>query len=184
MRDWSVPEPPANGALMLIDFQSDFLDDAGRMPVARNHVEPALSAAASAARLYKQHGQPVVAIGNQFRRRDYVMNLLRGYAALEGSPGARWDPRLPLDDIAFFAKWETSAFCNPDLATWLTSRRIGTLVMCGLMARACVSATATEAMKRGFTVILFEPAIACASDRSRARALKQLERKGARLSGS
>ena len=111
MRDWSVPEPPANGALMLIDFQSDFLDDAGRMPVARNHVEAALSAAASAARLYKQHGQPVVAIGNQFRRRDYVMNLLRGYAALEGSPGAggthayrsTTSPSLPNGRRAHFA---------------------------------------------------------------------------------
>jgi nicotinamidase-related amidase len=166
---------------MLIDFQSDFLDDDGRMPVARNHVEPAIGAAAAATRLYQERGQPVLAIGNQFRRRDYMMNLLRRYAALEGSPGAQWDSRLPLDEITFFAKWETSAFCNPELATWLTNRSIRTLVICGLMARACVSATATEAMQRGFKVILFGPAIACASDRSRARALKRLERKGARL---
>ena len=28
-------EPPADAALLLIDFQADFLDDDGRMPVAR-----------------------------------------------------------------------------------------------------------------------------------------------------
>ena len=178
-----IPEPPANSALMLIDFQSDFLDNDGRMPVSRNHVAPAIAAAAEASEVFRRTGRPIIAVGNEFRSTDYVMNLLRRFAALAGSPGARWDRRVPLDGASFFPKWAASAFCNPKLEPWLNERGIGTLVITGLMARACVTATAKGAMRRGFQVTLLEPAIACASDSSRARALARLERNGASILG-
>jgi len=181
MTDWTISEPPDNGALMLLDFQADFLDDNGRMPVCRSHVEPAIAAAAAAIRIFRERGRPIIAIRNEFRRRDLVMNLLRRYAAVAGSPGARWDPRLPLEGATSFAKWAASAFCNPELEPWLKEHGIGTLVICGLMARACVTATASEAIQRGFRVFLFGPAIACVSERTRARALARLERRGAAL---
>jgi len=82
---------------MLIDFQSDFLDDDGRMPVSRNHVAPAIAAAAEASEVFRRTGRPIIAVGNEFRSTDYVMNLLRRFAALAGWPGARWDRRVPLD---------------------------------------------------------------------------------------
>ena len=171
--------PPADGALMLIDFQADFLNDGGRMPVARAHVAPTLAAAAVALDLFRRHGRPVIAVGNEFRRGDIVMNLIRRYASIEGAPGARWDDRLPLDGVRYFPKWGGSAFGNPELEPWLKGQGIGTLVIGGLMARACVTVTAKDAMARGFRVMLIEPAIACASDRSRTRALARLERRGA-----
>ncbi len=86
---------------------------------------------------------------------------------------------MPLDGAKYFPKWGGSAFGNPELEPWLTANRIGALVVGGLMARACVTATTTEAIARGFRVMLIEPAIACVSDRSRERALARLERKGA-----
>lgn len=86
----AISEPPDDGALMLIDFQADFLDDDGRMPVARAHVAPMIAASADAVALFKQCGRPVVAVGNEFRRSDVVMNMLRRYASVEGTPGARW----------------------------------------------------------------------------------------------
>ena len=58
---------------------------------------------------------------------------------------------------------------------------IGTLVVSGLMARACVTATIGAALERGIRVMLLEPAIACVSDRSRRCALAQLELKGAQI---
>ena len=174
-----IPEPPADAALMLIDLQADFLDDDGRMPVARAHVAPMIAAAADAAALFKRCGRPVVAVGNEFRRSDVVMNFLRRYASVEGSPGARWDGRVPLDGAKYFPKWGGSAFGNPELEPWLRAQSVSTLVIGGLMARACVTATTKAAIERGFRVMLIEPAIACVSDRSRERALARLERKGA-----
>ena len=175
----ALPEPPADSALMLIDFQADFLNDEGRMPVARTHVAPAVAAAAEAVDLFKRHGRPVVAVGNEFRRSDIVMNILRRYASVEGSPGARWDGRVPIDCAKYFPKWGGSAFGNPELEPWLRAQGVGTLVIGGLMARACVTATAKSAKALGFRVMLIEPAIACVSDRSRDHALVRLERKGA-----
>ncbi len=176
-----ILEPPADSALMLIDFQADFLDDDGRMPVARAHVVPMIAAAADAVELFKQRGRPVVAIGNEFRRSDIVMNFLRRHASVEGSPGARWDERIPLDGAKYFPKWGGSAFGNPELEPWLRAQNVRTLVVAGLMARACVTATTKAALERGFRVVLLEPAIACVSERSRTRALERLELKGAQI---
>jgi nicotinamidase-related amidase len=174
-----MPEPPADSALMLIDFQADFLDDDGRMPVARAHVAPMIATAADAVELFRQCGRPVVAVGNEYRRGDVVMNILRRYASVEGSAGARWDERVPLDGAKYFPKWGGSAFGNPELEPWLRANGVGALVLTGLMARARVTATTKAAIERGFRVMLIEPAIACASNRSRERALARLKRKGA-----
>jgi nicotinamidase-related amidase len=179
MNELQMPDLPPDAALMLIDLQADFLDDYGRMPVAREHVGPTIAAAQNAVALFKRRGLPIVAIGNEFAPGDVVMNLLRRYASLKGSPGARWDPRIPLDGLAYFPKWSGSAFVNKNLEPWLRAKGVRTLVICGLMARACVTATTKAALARGFQVMLFEPAVACVSDRSRERALARLKQWGA-----
>ena len=58
---------PVRRALLLIDFQRDFLEPSGRLPIARNHVAPVPSAAARAIDEAKAAGDLVVAIGNEFR---------------------------------------------------------------------------------------------------------------------
>ena len=171
----------ANTALLLIDFQSDFLDDVGRMPVARNQVSPVLEAAGKAVVAARAKGQLIVAIGNEFRRADWLMNIIRRRAAIEGEPGTRWDPRLPIEDGVYLPKWSSSAFTNPALVGLLKQHDIQTLLLTGLFARACVSATAKDALKAGFEVQIIGNAIACASDKSRATALSRLLRAGAQI---
>lgn len=174
--------PAADSALLLIDFQRDFLEPAGRLPVRMAQVDPVLAAARMAIERYRQAGRPVIAIGNEFRPGDRLMNLLRRHASIAGSDGAQWDPRLPLaKDAPYFAKWATGAFVNPALEPWLRDQGIGTLALAGLKAGACISATARQAMARGFRVELLGDAIACDSDGSRRRALARLERRGAVL---
>lgn len=175
------PTPALDSALVLLDFQFDFLDDAGRMPVARDHVQPTLDGARRAIERFRAHGRPVVAIGNEFKRGDAVMNLLRRYASMERSKGARWDERIPLAGMTYFPKWASSAFVNPEFERWLRREGVKEIVLGGMFASACVMATAKAALKRGFQVRLLGPAIACSNDRSKARALWRLERAGARL---
>jgi nicotinamidase-related amidase len=165
-------------ALMLIDFQIDFLADYGRMPVARNQVSPVIAATRIALELARKAADPIIAIGNEFRRSDYLMNLLRRGASIEGSSGSRWDERLPLDGIEYLPKWATSAFVNPALGDWLERNRVSALTLTGLKAGACISVTAREAVRRGFQVRIFYDAVACGSDCSRAAALAKLERHG------
>lgn len=171
----------AKRALLLIDFQDDFLGPKGRMPVCRDHVGPALAAARRAVAQARRRGDAILAIGNEFKPDDHLMNLLRRRASIAGSTGARWSPALPLEGIPYLAKWATSAFVNPDLDAWLRDNGIKTLSLTGLKAGACISETAKEALARGYEVDLIAEAIACDSDESRRRALARLERRGARV---
>ena len=124
------------------------------MPVARAHVQPTLDGARRAIDHFRAHSRPVVAIGNEFKRGDAVMNLLRRYASMEGSKGARWDERIPLDGLPYFPKWASSAFVNPEFEAWLRREGVKEIVLGGMFASACVTATAKDALKRGFRVRL------------------------------
>jgi len=168
-------------ALILIDFQNDFLDERGRMPVARAQVAPALAAAATAMAAARGRGDLIVAVGNEFRPNDWLMNFLRRRAAIAGSFGAAWCESLPLEGMIYFPKWAGSAFVNPDFEACLKRHDIAWLTLTGVFARACVSATARDALARGYAVDLLAAAIACASDASRRRALARLVKRGARL---
>ena len=167
--------------LMLIDFQRDFLEPGGKMPVARNQMVPVIGAAASAIAQARHAGSPIVAVGNAFRPQDRLMNLLRRHASIAGTRGADWDERLPIEGITYFDKWQTSAFVNTAVRTWLNDHNIKTITLAGLFAKACVSATARAAMAEGFEVQILTGAVACSSDRSRAKALHRLARRGATL---
>jgi nicotinamidase-related amidase len=168
-------------ALLLIDFQRDFVEPTGRMPAAQNQIPATLAAASSALARAKRNGDLIVAIGNEYRPRDYLMNLLRRRAAIAGSDGARWSDRLEVDGAQYFPKWADSAFVNPELDIWLRAHGLATLVLCGLMARACVTATAKDALTRGYNVHILADAVACYSDASRSRALARLKARGAHV---
>jgi nicotinamidase-related amidase len=171
-------------ALLLIDFQHDFLDDDGRMPVDRGQVEPVVEAAVAAIEQAEAADDLIIRIGNEFRPSDFIGNMFRHHAALGGSPGSAWDPRVDVADSVYLSKWKGSAFCNPALPRLLEESHVGTVRIAGLYARACVTATARAAKAHGLVVILLSDAIACKSDRSRSAALDRLARRGMQLARS
>ena len=163
-------------ALLLIDFQYDFLADDGRMPVARNQVEPVLVAVRTAVARARAHRDLIVRVGNEFKPNDIIGNLFRRHAAIAGRVGARWDPRFDVDGSTYVSKWKSDAFCNPALKGVLDDHEIERLVVAGLFARACITSTVKSAKDRGYEVVLLEDAIACRSDASRQAAISRLER--------
>ena len=166
------------GALLLIDFQYDFLADDGRMPVARSQVDPVLATVRTAVGRAQAHGDLIVRVGNEFKPNDFIGNLLRRHAAIAGSAGARWDSRFDVEGSTYVSKWKTDAFCNPSLQRALDDHKIERLVIAGLFTRACITATAKSAKTRGFDVSLLEDGTACKSDASRKAAIHRLERIG------
>jgi nicotinamidase-related amidase len=169
--------------LLLIDFQRDFLRNDGRMPVAAVQREPVVAAANRAAAAAKARGDAVIAIGNEFRRGDWV-NLFRRFAALAGSEGASWDKRVAIAGAPYFPKWRGSAFCNPDLAVCLRGLGVEEIALAGVFAGGCVSATARDALARGYRVAVLSDAVADRSDAARSRALKQLKHAGATIAAT
>jgi len=168
-------------ALLLIDFQDDFLADDGRMPVARDQVEPVLAATRAAIAQAQARGDLIIEIGNEFRAHDLVGNLIRRGAAVAGSPGTRWDPRFAASGAVYLAKWKSDAFCNPALEKLLREHRIQDVIVAGLYARACVAATTRAALARGFQAHVLGDAVACRSDTSRKAALGRMGRRGAQI---
>jgi nicotinamidase-related amidase len=179
-----LDRPCGGRALLLIDFQHDFLADDGRMPVASHHVAEALAAAGTCVATATRAGAMVIKIGNEFKRTDLVRNLLRRNAAIEGSDGAGWDPRVDAPSAIYVPKWRGDAFCNPQLRAALTDAGVTDVAIAGLFAKACVTATARTAIASGFGVQLVADAIACRTDASRSSALAALSGLGARIVSS
>ena len=165
-------------ALLLIDFQEDFLAPTGRMPVDQGQVQPAIHAAQHAIEEARRNGDLIVKIGNEFRPSDVIGNVFRHRAAVRGSPGAAWDDRIDPPGATYLPKWKSDAFCNPDLATLLEEAHVGQIRLAGLYAKACVSATAKAAQKRGLSVQVIGEATACSSAKSRQNALDKLRGAG------
>jgi nicotinamidase-related amidase len=175
----STSEVIPHRALLLVDFQVDFLSDRGRLPVDRSQVESVAASTRRAIDDAQRQGDLIVKIGNEFRRTALVMNALRRFAALADSPGAKWDPRFEVTGAPYLPKRTSDAFCNPDLDALLNEHHISDIALAGLKANACITATARSALSRGYRLELLTDAIACGSDRSRERALDRLERAGA-----
>jgi nicotinamidase-related amidase len=165
-------------ALLLIDFQEDFLAPGGRMPVQQSQVQPALEAARRMVDEALVKDDLIVKIGNEFRQSDVIGNLFRHHAAMKGSVGAAWDCRIDPPEATYVPKWKSDAFCNPDLMELLEEERVGQVRLTGLYAKACVTATAKGARKRGLSVAVIGGATACSSDESRRVALDKLRRIG------
>ena len=162
-QDLTTAEGPGRRALILLDFQRDFLADDGRMPVARHHVAPVLAAARRAADQARLSRDLIVKVGNEFRRRDLLGNLVRCRAAVAGSAGTAWDDRIDLGGALYVPKSAASAFTNPALGAVLDAHSVRYVTIAGLFASGCVRARAEAALRRGLVVEVLGDAVACSS---------------------
>ncbi|KAJ3008444.1 UNVERIFIED_CONTAM: hypothetical protein HDU68_003110 [Siphonaria sp. JEL0065] len=146
-------------ALLLIDFQKDFLCTGGKMLVLESQIEPAIQTTIKAQQLFLERGLPVVRIGNEFPTTDTVLNFLRNGACVEGTEGVAWDERLSVEGTVYFSKAAGSAFSNEELGKWVEKNGITDFVVAGLQAKACVTATIKAALQKGIKVHLLQEAL-------------------------
>jgi nicotinamidase-related amidase len=170
-------------ALLVIDLQRDFLEENGRMPVGKNGAELVIASANRLLKHAESAGWLQVFIKNEYRKTDWIGNLFRKGAAIEGSAGAEIDPRVPFPAGAVVvSKARPDAFTNPALAKILTSAGIHHLVVLGVMAEGRVRATANSAIRRGFAVTVVSDGIASSRDFLRRFGLRSVQKAGARIS--
>jgi nicotinamidase-related amidase len=177
-----IPAYPApKTAVLAVDLQRDFLADDARMPIAAPQVDPLLRASNAVLDVAHQRGWRVVTIGNEFPPGDWLRNLIQHGAAIRGSRGAEIDPRVRRVSDAYFAKDRRDAFTNPALDAWLRAEQVNHLVVLGVMANACVRATALGARNRGYRVTLVRDAVGAPTDQVRDSVLASLARAGAEV---
>jgi nicotinamidase-related amidase len=168
-------------ALLALDLQWDFLQPRGRLPIGRDQAPWVIETLNRAARAAAARGWPVIYVLNAFELFD-PSNLFRNFAAIRGSAGARFDPRVVRPPGAVVLdKQVPDAFTNPRLALQLRERRIGRLMIGGVFADACVKATALSGLARGLEVLVLEDGVGAATAGARQAALDLLARRGARV---
>lgn len=105
----------------------------------------------------------------------------KGFSA-DTLPASDFDPRLNIVNSNIFLKVSTGdAFSSSELMRYLTGRNAREVVIAGLLAEKCITATALGGVKRGFSVLLVPEAVAGKSEKSKTRALGKLEKKGIRI---
>jgi len=172
-------------ALLVLDLQVDFLNPSGRMPIAADQTDPVLAASNRAIEAAASRHLPIVYIGNEYTGWDIPGNWFRHDAARAGTPGAALDPRLhKIAGAPYFSKHRGDGFSNPDLERFLRSHNVGRIVLCGVYAGDCVTATARGAINRGLGVVILSDAVGAGTDSARNSALAKLSRSSARVETS
>jgi nicotinamidase-related amidase len=168
-----------HSAVLLIDLQVDFLRAEGRLPVAQSAVPPLLECVEAVVAEAHEVGVPVVHIVNAYPRWS-IGNLFRKFAAIEDSPGAAIDERVPRSDAdPVFTKARSDAFSNPELDSWIREHGIERLLVLGVYADACVRRTVEGALARGIAVTVPRDGVASRSAAAVDRGLRAITRVGA-----
>jgi nicotinamidase-related amidase len=167
-------------ALLILDIQQDFTGPDARMPVNSAQADSMICHINELVDARAANGLDPVYIVNEFPRNN-IANFFRRFAAIKGSAGAAFDPRLHIAGDTVFAKHRPNAFTNPLLHLYLQRQGVDSLLITGLFAGACVRATINGAIRLGYRVSVIPHCIASRSDASRNRALRHFRKAGAEV---
>ncbi len=148
-------EPPttlhsAKTALLLVDFQEEFVHGKLPLPKARAAIEHAAQLAAWA----RRSGIWVVDVQNIVTRPGSPLFA-------PGSPSSAFVPELaPRIDDLVLVKSMAGAFSKTNLDAQLRARGIDTLIVAGLMTHLAVATTASDGMVLGYHVLVAADATA------------------------
>jgi biuret amidohydrolase len=170
--------------LVLIDYQEDFLDANGRMPIAQNQVGPILKVTNAMIAAARGRLVPVIYTMDQYSPFEAVGNISRNHSAMRYEGGSALDPRVDNYAGVYFTKGNPSAFSNSAFESQLEGLDCGSLVLAGVHADSSVIATAKNAIARGYKVTVISDAVGAASDERRDAALDQLKSAGAQVESS
>jgi biuret amidohydrolase len=195
---FSLEFDPACAALVLIDFQRDFLVERGfgellgnDVSLLRTTIEPARAvlAAARAAGLLVIHTReghrpdlsdcPPAKLtrgGKTFIGTKGPM----GRILVRGEPGHDIIPELsPIDGEPIIDKPGKGAFYATDLELILRDRNIKTLLFCGVTTEVCVNTTMREANDRGYECVVLEDCVGSYFPAFHIAALEMIKAQGA-----
>ena len=168
-------------AYLLLDLQRDFLERPGLLPEA----EEVVRAAAALLRRARRQGELVVHVHTVVAEdgRDAMAHWRAADAVpcRRGTPGARPPPPLEAEPGEHtFEKQHYSAFSVPTLDAYLRELGVDALVLAGLYTHACIRATAVDAARRGYTVVLADEALGSTEPLHAALTRTWLEQRGVR----
>lgn len=172
-------------ALLVVDMQNDFCEG-GALPVqGGNALVPGINAEIEAA----QRGGAMVVASRDWHPVDHVSFKHRGgqwpVHCVQDTPGAAFHPRLALPEDTVRVSKATafdadaySAFDGTGLAGYLRDCAIERVVVCGLAMDVCVRASALEARREGFRVVLLDALTEPVEPEARSHCQHELQQAG------
>ncbi|SLN65169.1 nicotinamidase/pyrazinamidase [Roseovarius litorisediminis] len=172
--------PRPGSALLLVDLQGVFWNDAHYDAQTRARVEAAVLREVALAR---QKDQPVIVLRHEWSTLStrLLARLTMNGEAIRGTAGTGLAP--PFSEVAdqLVIKRVQDGFETGELDVVLRVLRIGTLKIAGLDGEHCVAKTAQAALNRGYDVALIRDGIASIHPDRFAAATEALSGQGARL---
>jgi nicotinamidase-related amidase len=179
--------PPLRGsltALVLLNYQVDYLRVNGRMPVAQDQVGGLIKATNKMIAAMRQPPLPVIYTVNEFSPFELVSDLEQNVSALRFESGSTLDKRINYLGGVYFANQDWDAFANPQFEEHLQLIGAGRLVLAGIYPERSVVDTAREAKRRGYMVTVISDALASSDAQRREAALSALKQAGVEVETS
>jgi nicotinamidase-related amidase len=164
-------------ALLVVDMQIDYIDKNGKFPIEKNQIDGLIEIVNSIIDDFHGNNYQVIYLRNIFRKND-IKNIFRNFAVIEGTSGAKIDPRINVVSGDIFDKYTVSAFSNKRFESFLIKNQINELYVCGVMADECVYETALSAFNRGYIVNYYSNAVGSSSVKNIENAIEKLRNKG------
>jgi nicotinamidase-related amidase len=164
-------------ALVLLNYQVDYLRADGRMPVAQDQVGGLIKATNKMIAAMRQRPLPVIYTLNEFSPFQPI-DMVQNYSALRFTSGATLDQRINYLGGVYFSNREWDAFANPQFDEHLQLIAVGQLVLAGTYPERAVLDTALEAKRRGYAVTVISDAVASSNAQRRDAALQTLRAAG------
>jgi nicotinamidase/pyrazinamidase len=177
---------PRSDALIIVDVQNDFCPGGALAVPQGDEVIPTVN------RLLKQRWLSVATM--DWHPAEHCSFEPHGGPwpphCVQGTTGAELHPELDADNIQLTVtkashhdKDAYSGFDGTELASILREKGIARVVVCGIATDYCVKATAHEALKEGFEVVVLEDAVRGVevNPGDSQRALEELRKAGAQV---
>ncbi len=171
-------------ALVLLNYQVDYLRADGRMPVAQDQVDGMIKATNKLIAAMRRRPMPIIYTLNEFSPFQLVSDLSQNFSAMRFEPGSALDQRINYLGGVYFSNQEWDAFANPQFAEHLQLMGVGGLVLAGAYPERSVLDTAREAKRRGYAVMVISDAVASSDAQRRDAALQALRDVGVEIATS
>jgi nicotinamidase-related amidase len=93
-------------------------------------------------------------------------------------PAPDFDSSLKIVSDNIFVKIEGDAFTSPELIRFLDDKKVGEIVLVGLMAEKCLYNTAIGGKDRGYSMVVVPEGIVGATQKKKEKAIEKLKGKG------
>jgi nicotinamidase-related amidase len=173
-----------NTALMLIGYQTDYLQAKGRLPVAQDQVGPMIDATNAIVDAARKNAVGVFYVRDESSPFTFLSNHHRNQATPALWAGSEFDERADVFAGPDFTKQHRDAFSNSALEPWLNEQYVGRLVVGGAYVERSVLASVKTALRLGYKVTVVSDAVAGKSAQWRDQALQSLKDAGATIETS